>query len=137
MVQANVAVPKISVCVHASNGAGHYAMASAAWDPRFVFTWPNSRTSVMGAEQAAKTLTQIKVAALRRQGQEPTGEALARLEREVFDAYESTSDPYYSTSEMWDDGILDPVDTRNALGIALSAALNAPIEPGRYGVLRV
>lgn len=136
MVQANVTVPKISVCVHASNGAGHYAMANAAWDPRFVFTWPNARISVMGAAQAAKTLAQIKVAALKRQGQEPTTEELKAIEQQVFDAYESTSDPYYATSEMWDDGILDPVDTRNALGIALSAALNAPIEPGRYGVLR-
>jgi len=137
MVQANVRVPKISVCVHASNGAGHYAMASAAWDPRFLFTWPNTRVSVMGAEQAAKTLAQIKVAALKREGKVLNPEELAAVERQVFEEYEGKSDCYYGTSEMWDDGVLDPVDTRNALGIALGVALNNVPEVGRRGVLRI
>lgn len=137
MVQANVRVPKLAVCVHASNGAGHYAMNSAAWDPRFIFTWPNSRVSVMGAEQAAKTLTQIKVAALKRHGKILNAEDLAAIEQRIFAEYESTSDCYYGTSEMWDDGVLDPVDTRNALGIALGAALNNMPAQGRRGVLRI
>jgi 3-methylcrotonyl-CoA carboxylase beta subunit len=137
MVQANVRVPKLAVCVHASNGAGHYAMTSAAWDPRFLFTWPNSRVSVMGAQQAAKTLAQIKVAALRREGREPGPDELAAIERQIFDEYESTSDCYYGTSEMWDDGVLDPLDTRNALGIALGVALNNVPDAVRRGVLRI
>ena len=137
MVQANVRVPKLSVCVHASNGAGHYAMTSAAWDPRFIFTWPNTRVSVMGAEQAAKTLAQIKAAAMKREGKVSTKEEIAALEQQIFTEYENTSDCYYGTSEMWDDGVLDPVDTRNALGVALGVALNNVPEAGRRGVLRI
>lgn len=137
MVQANVRVPKLSVCVHASNGAGHYAMASTAWDPRFVFTWPNTRVSVMGAEQAAKTLAQIKVAAMKREGKALKPEEMAAVEQQVFAEYEGTSDCYYGTSEMWDDGVLDPLDTRNALGVALGVALNNVPESGRRGVLRI
>jgi len=136
-VQANVTVPKISICMHASSGAGHYAMASMSWDPRFVFSWPNARTSVMGAEQAAKTLMQVRVGALKREGKVPSPEELRLIEAEVFETYESTSDAYYSSSEMWDDGVIDPVDTRNVLGMAISAALHKPIEQGRYGILRV
>lgn len=137
MVQANVRVPKLSVCVHASNGAGHYAMTSAAWDPRFLFTWPNTRVSVMGAEQAAKTLAQIKVAAMKREGKELNAEEMAAVEKQVFEEYEGKSDCYYGTSEMWDDGVLDPVDTRNALGVALGVALNNVPEVGRQGILRI
>lgn len=136
-VQANVTVPKLSVCMHASSGAGHYAMASLAWDPRFVFSWPNARISVMGAEQAAKTLTQLRAAALKREEKIPTPEALQAIESDVFETYQSTSDAYYASSEMWDDGVIDPIDTRNVLGMALSAALHKPIAPGRYGILRI
>ncbi len=136
MVQANVTVPKIALVTHSSAGAGHYAMSSMAWDPRFVFSWPNARVVLMGREQAAKTLAQVKVAALKREGKVPAPEELAAIERQVAEEYDAKSDAYYATSEMWDDGIVDPADTRNALGIALSAALNCPFEPGRYGVLR-
>lgn len=137
-VQANLTVPKISICMHASCGAGHYAMANMAYDPRFVFSWPNARVSVMGAEQAAKTLVQIRVAALKRAGKDPSLEELEAIEKEIYDTYQNTSDAYYSSSEMWDDGVIDPIDTRNVLGVALSASLNKPIEPpGRYGILRI
>jgi 3-methylcrotonyl-CoA carboxylase beta subunit len=138
MVQANVTVPKISVYVHASQGAGNYAMTGPAWYPRFLFAWPNSRSSIMGAEQAVKTLTEVRVTNLRREeDREPTSEELARIQADVGDYYERTSHPYHLTSELRDDGLIDPVDTRNTLGMALSAALNAPIERTPGGVLRI
>ena len=138
MVQANVTVPKISVYVHASQGAGNYAMTGPAWNPRFLFAWPNSRSSIMGAEQAVKTLTQVRVANLQREeGRDPTPVDLDRIQEEVGDYYERTSHPYHLTSEIRDDGLLDPVDTRNALAMALSAALNAPITRRPGGVLRI
>lgn len=137
MVQANVTVPKLSVYVHASQGAGNYAMAGPAWDPRFLFAWPNSRSSIMGAEQAVKTLTQVKVANLKREQQrDPTAEEMDQIREEVFDYYERTSHPYHLTSELRDDGLIDPVDTRNTLGMALSASLSAPIERTPGGVMR-
>ena len=119
MVQANVTVPKLALITHASNGAGHYAMNSMAWDPRFLFSWPNARVSVMGGEQAAKTLAQVKLAALKREGKVPGPDEVAAIMRQTAAEYDAKSDAYYATSELWDDGILDPVDTRNALGIAL------------------
>jgi 3-methylcrotonyl-CoA carboxylase beta subunit len=138
MVQANVTVPKFSVYVHASQGAGNYAMTGPAWDPRFLFAWPNSRSSIMGAEQAVKTLTEVRVANLKREEQrEPTPAELERIQAEVGDYYERTSHPYHLTSELRDDGLIDPVDTRNTLAMALSAALNAPIERTPGGVLRI
>jgi 3-methylcrotonyl-CoA carboxylase beta subunit len=138
MVQANVTVPKISVYVHASQGAGNYAMAGPAWDPRFLFAWPNSRSSIMGAEQAVKTLTEVRIASMRReQGRDPLPEELAKIQDEVGDYFERTSHPYHLTSEMRDDGLIDPVDTRNTLGMALSAALSAPIRRTPGGVLRI
>jgi 3-methylcrotonyl-CoA carboxylase beta subunit len=137
MVQANVTVPKLSVLVHASQGAGNYAMSGRAWSPRFLFGWPNSRSSTMGAEQAVKTLMQVRLASARREGREPDAEQMALMEREVGDYFERTSHPYHLTSELRDDGLIDPVDTRNSLGMALSAALNAPFERTPGGVLRV
>jgi 3-methylcrotonyl-CoA carboxylase beta subunit len=137
MVQANVTVPKLALIAHASNGAGHYAMNSMAWDPRFLFSWPNARVSVMGGEQAARTLAQVKLAALKREGKVPGPDEVAAIMRETAAEYDARSDAYYATSELWDDGILDPLDTRNALGVALSVALNSPFDPGRYGVLRI
>jgi 3-methylcrotonyl-CoA carboxylase beta subunit len=138
MVQANVTVPKLSVYVHASQGAGNYAMAGPAWDPRFLFAWPNSRSSIMGAEQAVKTLTEVRVANLRREeGREPAAEELAKIQEEVGEYYERTSHPYHLTSELRDDGLIDPIDTRNTLAMALSASLNAPFERTPGGVLRI
>ncbi len=105
MVQANVTVPKVSVLVNASQGAGNYAMAGRAWAPRFLFAWPNSRSATMGADQAVKTLTQVRVASMRRAGREPEPGELATIEEEVGEYFERTSSPYHLTSEMRDDGL--------------------------------
>ncbi|MCP5034500.1 MAG: methylcrotonoyl-CoA carboxylase [Actinomycetia bacterium] len=138
MVQANVTVPKLSVYCHASQGAGNYAMTGPAWDPRFLFTWPNSRSSIMGAEQAVNTLVEVRIANLRREeNREPSPEELEEILQEVGEYYERTSHAYHLTSELRDDGLIDPVDTRNTLAMALSASLNAPIERTPGGVLRI
>jgi 3-methylcrotonyl-CoA carboxylase beta subunit len=137
MVQANVTVPKISLLVHASQGAGNYAMAGRAWGPRFLFAWPNSRSATMGSEQAVGVLTQVRVASMQRQGLVPDPSELARIEAEVGEHFERTASPFYLTSELRDDGLIDPVDTRNTLGMALSAALCAPIARRPGGVLRI
>jgi 3-methylcrotonyl-CoA carboxylase beta subunit len=137
MVQANVTVPKISVLVHASQGAGNYAMAGRAWAPRFLFAWPNSRSATMGSEQAVRTLSQVRVASLRRRGHEPDPDELARIEAEVGEYFERTSNPYHLTSELRDDGLIDPTDTRNTLGMALLAALCGPADRTPGGVLRI
>ena len=137
MVQANVTVPKLSVHMHASYGAGHYAMASRAWAPRFVFTWPNARVGIMGADQAAKTLSQLRVESLRREGREPTVAELQAIDDEIQTSYDRWNNPYHVTSELRDDGLIDPVDTRNALGMALSSCLQAPLPRAPGGVLRI
>jgi 3-methylcrotonyl-CoA carboxylase beta subunit len=137
MVQANVTVPKISLLVHASQGAGNYAMAGRAWSPRFLFAWPNSRSATMGAEQAVNTLAQVRVASLKRQGLEPSPGELEAIKSEVGEYFEQTASPFYLTSEVRDDGLIDPTDTRNTLGMAFSAALNAPILRTPGGVLRI
>jgi len=136
MVQAGVDVPKFTVLVNGSFGAGNYGMAGRAWDPRFLFTWPNSQISVMGAEQAAKTLTMLKVAQLAKQGKQLSQEEIAAIQTPIFEEYSRQSSAYFATSELWDDGIIDPVDTRNALGISISASLNAPIERQPGGIMR-
>jgi 3-methylcrotonyl-CoA carboxylase beta subunit len=130
-------VPKITVMVNGSFGAGNYGMAGRAFDPRFVFTWPQHQISVMGAEQAANVLVDIKLRQLKLQGETLTTDEIAAIREPIVDEYRRQSSAYYSTSEIWDDGLLDPVDTRNALGMALSAALNKPIERPHYGVFRL
>ena len=137
MTQATVDVPKLTVMCNGSYGAGNYAMAGRAYDSRLLFSWPNSKISVMGMEQAVGVLTQIKIASLAREGKKPTSEELVAIEDSVRDEYEQKSSAYWATSEMWDDGIIDPADTRNALGMAISASLNAPIETDRIGLLRI
>ena len=137
MVQANVRVPKFTIITNGSFGAGNYAMTGRAFDPRFLFSWPNAQISVMGSEQAAKTLAQIKVAALSRKGKTVSEEEIAAIEQPIYEEYAAQSDAYYATSEIWDDGIIDPTDTRNTLGMAISASLNAPFEEPRRGVLRI
>jgi 3-methylcrotonyl-CoA carboxylase beta subunit len=137
MVQANVRVPKFTVITNGSFGAGNYAMTGRAFDPRFLFSWPNSQISVMGAEQAAKTLAQIKVAALKRKGQVLSADEIAAIEQPIYEEYAAQSDAYFATSEVWDDGIIDPTDTRNTLGMAISASLNAPFAHPAQGILRV
>lgn len=138
MVQANVTVPKFSVFVNASQGAGNYAMTGRAWRPRFLFTWPNSRSAIMGPEQAVTTLTEVRVASIRRErGRDPTPEEIKDIVANVGEYFERTSGPYHLTSEVRDDGLIDMVDTRNALGMALSASLNAPILRAPGGILRI
>jgi 3-methylcrotonyl-CoA carboxylase beta subunit len=130
-------VPKFTVMCHGSFGAGNYGMSGRAFDSRLVFSWPQSQISVMGAEQAANTLAEVKIRQLARQGKQLEEEAIAAIRDPVLAEFKRKQSAYWSTSEIWDDGILDPVDTRNALGIGLSAALNTPIGDPRYGVFRM
>jgi 3-methylcrotonyl-CoA carboxylase beta subunit len=112
-------------------------MSGRAFDPRFMFSWPQSQVSVMGAEQAAGVLTDVKLRQLARSGLQLSEQETAAIRDPVLEDYRRQSSAYYATSEIWDDGILDPVDTRNAIGISLSAALNAPIASPHYGVFRM
>ncbi|MCP4683465.1 MAG: methylcrotonoyl-CoA carboxylase [Desulfobacterales bacterium] len=137
MVQTNLDVPKLTVITNGSFGAGNYAMCGRAYDARFLFSWPNSKISVMGMEQAAKTLTQIRLKALERKGKTLSKEEENKIYDGIAQDYQEKSDAYYSTSELWDDGIIDPVDTRQALGIALSVALNHEFHETPDGVLRI
>jgi 3-methylcrotonyl-CoA carboxylase beta subunit len=130
-------VPKITLIVGGSYGAGNYGMCGRAFGPRFLFTWPNSRISVMGGEQAASVL-----ATVRRDGIEARGESWSVEEEEKFKApirarYEEEGNPYFATARLWDDGIIAPSETRRVLALALSACLNAPISPTRFGVFRM
>jgi 3-methylcrotonyl-CoA carboxylase beta subunit len=136
MAMACSHVPKLTVMCHGSFGAGNYGLCGRAFDGRFLFSWPNHRIAVMGGEQAADTLAEVKLGQLRRAGLEQDPASIERVRDATLQAYLHQTDAYYSTSELWDDGILDPVDTRNALGVALAACANAPMgEPG-YGVFR-
>ena len=130
-------VPKFTVIIGGSFGAGNYGMCGRAYSPRFLFTWPNARISVMGGEQAASVLATVK-----REAMEAKGETWSKEEEEAFRApvrasYEAEGDPYFATARLWDDGIIDPVQTRDVLGLAISASLNAPIEDARFGVFRM
>ena len=136
MAQSCSHVPKLTVMCHGSFGAGNYGMCGRAFDGRLLFAWPNHQIAVMGGEQAAATLAEVKVRQLQRTGAASDPEAIRRLRAETLRAYEEQTSAYYSTSELWDDGILDPVDTRNALGVALSAAMNAPAGTPGNGVFR-
>jgi 3-methylcrotonyl-CoA carboxylase beta subunit len=130
-------VPKFTVVLGGSFGAGNYAMCGRAYGARFLWMWPNARISVMGGEQAASVL-----ATVRRDGFEAAGRQWSAADEEAFKApireqYEQQGNPYYASARLWDDGVIDPVDTRRVLGLALSASLNAPIERGRFGVFRM
>ena len=130
-------VPKFTVVIGGSFGAGNYAMCGRAYGARFLWMWPNARISVMGGEQAASVLATVK-----RDGFEAAGKSWSADEEEAFKApireqYESQGSPWYATARLWDDGIIDPADTRRVLGLAISASLNAPIEPAKFGVFRM
>jgi 3-methylcrotonyl-CoA carboxylase beta subunit len=134
---ATASVPKFTVVTGGSFGAGNYGMCGRAYSPRFLFMWPNARISVMGGEQAASVLATVK-----RDGIERKGGAWSREEEDAFKApvralYETEGNPYYSTARLWDDGIIDPADTRRVLGLALTASLNAPFGPRGFGVFRM
>jgi acetyl-CoA carboxylase carboxyltransferase component len=135
---ANAAVPKLTVIIGGSFGAGNYGMCGRAYEPRFLWMWPNARISVMGGEQAANVLATVKQDQRSRRG-EPlmSDEELAEFKQPILDKYEREGSPYYSTARLWDDGILDPAQTRRVLGLALSACLNAPVEETQYGVFRM
>ena len=130
-------VPKFTVIIGGSFGAGNYGMCGRAYSPRFLWMWPNARISVMGGEQAASVL-----ATVRREGLESRGESWSAEQEESFKApireqYEHQGHPYYATARLWDDGIIDPADTRMVLGLAMSASLNAPIPETKFGVFRI
>jgi 3-methylcrotonyl-CoA carboxylase beta subunit len=134
---ANSVVPKFTVIIGGSFGAGNYGMCGRAYDPRFLWMWPNARISVMGGEQAASVL-----ATVRRDGFEARGEDWSAEDEEAFkapirDQYEAQGSPYYATARLWDDGVIDPADTRRVLGLAISASLNRPIEATTFGVFRM
>jgi 3-methylcrotonyl-CoA carboxylase beta subunit len=130
-------VPKLTVIIGGSFGAGNYAMCGRAYSPRFLWMWPNARISVMGGDQAASVLATVRRDQLEARGQDwPSAEEDA-FKKPVRDQYEHQGNPYYATARLWDDGIIDPADTRRVLGLALSAAANAPLEPAGYGVFRM
>ncbi|SEN48813.1 3-methylcrotonyl-CoA carboxylase beta subunit [Gemmobacter aquatilis] len=134
---ATTNVPKITMLVGGSFGAGNYGMAGRAYSPRFLWTWPNSRISVMGGEQAAGVLATVKRDALDRAGTDWSAEDEAAFKRPTIEMFETQSHPLYATARLWDDGIIDPRRTRQTLALSLSAALCAPIEPTRFGVFRM
>ncbi|MCC7123633.1 MAG: methylcrotonoyl-CoA carboxylase [Acidobacteria bacterium] len=134
---ANSVVPKFTVVIGGSFGAGNYGMCGRAYDPRFLWMWPNARISVMGGEQAAGVLTTVKRDQLAREGKDFPAEDEAAIRNPILQKYEQEGSPYYSTARLWDDGILDPAQTRQALALGVSAAFNAPIPPAKFGVFRM
>ena len=134
---ANSVVPKLTVIVGGSFGAGNYGMCGRAYDPRLLWMWPNARISVMGGEQAAGVLATVKRDQLARRGASLSPDEEATIRQPILDKYEHEGSPYYSTARLWDDGILDPADTRQALALGLSAAYNAPIPQPTFGVFRM
>ena len=134
---ATVAVPKFTVILGGSFGAGNYGMCGRAYDPRFLWTWPSARISVMGGEQAANVLATVKRDQSAREGRSDPVAGAQRLRQTILDKYEQEGSPYYATARLWDDGIIDPLDTRHALAIGLAAACNAPLPHSSFGVFRM
>ena len=133
-----VPVPKFTIVIGGSHGAGNYGMCGRAYDPRFLFMWPNSRISVMGGPQAADVLTTVKQDQRSRENKFPmSGNSLNEFRNPILEKYETEGSPYYSTARIWDDGIIDPRDTRDILGLCISASLNAPMPEQTYGVFRM
>ncbi len=134
---ATAAVPKITMLIGASFGAGNYGMCGRAYSPRFLWTWPNSRIAVMGAEQAAGVLATVKREAVERRGGTFTDKEEAAVKAPVLTQFEEQSHPLHASARLWDDGIIDPTHSRDVLGLSLAASLNAPIEATRFGVFRM
>src|SRR5687768_4872439 len=134
---ANAQVPKFTVVIGGSFGAGNYGMAGRAYQPRQLWMWPNARISVMGGEQAASVLAQVKQEQLERAGKTMSAAEIDKVKAPVLAKYEEEGSPYYSTARLWDDGVIPPADTRTVLGLGISAALNAPIPETRFGVFRM
>jgi 3-methylcrotonyl-CoA carboxylase beta subunit len=135
---ATTRVPKLTVVIGGSFGAGNYAMSGRAYGSRFLWMWPNARISVMGGEQAANVLLTIKQEQLAREGKSAMSQTEAdEFKRPILEKYENEGNPYHSTARLWDDGVIDPVDTRQVLGLALSIVLNSPVEENNFGVFRM
>ncbi len=134
---ANVNVPKFTVVFGGSFGAGNYAMAGRAYDPRFLFMWPNAKISVMGGEQAAGVLIQVKQDQLAAEGKSMQMEEIEKLRENILQKYNHEGSAYYSTSRLWDDGIIDPVDTRKVIAMGIAISLNKPYEETKYGIFRM
>jgi 3-methylcrotonyl-CoA carboxylase beta subunit len=137
MAVANAGVPKFTVIVGGSFGAGNYGMCGRAYSPRFLWMWPNARISVMGRQQAANVLLTVQEESLRREDKEMSDEQREDFKAPILEKYEDEGNPYHSTARLWDDGIIDPVDTRMVLALGLSAAANAPAKETRYGIFRM
>ncbi len=134
---ATTAVPKVTMLIGGSFGAGNYGMSGRAYSPRFLWTWPNSRISVMGGPQAAGVLSTVKREQIERAGKSWSAQEEARFRQPVIDQFEEQGHPLYASARLWDDGIIDPAKTRAVLGLSLTAALNAPVEATRFGVFRM
>ena len=130
-------VPKFTIIIGGSFGAGNYAMCGRAYQPRMIWMWPNARISVMGGEQASSVLATIRRDAIEASGEKWSFEDEEAFKQPIRDSYEKEGHPYHATARLWDDGIIDPIDTRHVLGLALSAAMNAPIKRGRHGIFRM
>ena len=134
---ATAPVPKFTVLIGGSSGAGNYAMCGRAYSPRFLWTWPNSRISVMGGEQAASVLSQVRRDAMEAKGQTWSPSEEERFKEPIRAQFEKQSSPYYATARLWDDGIVDPAQTRRVLALGISASLNAPMRDPRFGIFRM
>ena len=130
-------VPKFTGLIGGSYGAGNYGMCGRAYDPTMMWMWPNARISVMGGEQAAGVLAQVRQDGLARKGQSMSVEEEVAFKAPIIEQYEKQGNPYYASARLWDDGIIDPAQTRQVLGLAISAALNAPIEDTQFGIFRM
>ena len=135
---STVQVPKFTVIIGGSFGAGNYGMCGRAYNPRFLWMWPNARISVMGGEQAAGVLTTVKQANLKSKGDTPMSKSqIEEFEKPILEKYEKEGSPYYSTARLWDDGVIDPTQTRDILGLAISASLNEQIDDPKWGIFRM
>jgi 3-methylcrotonyl-CoA carboxylase beta subunit len=134
---ATAQVPKFTILIGGSFGAGNYGMCGRAYDPRFLFMWPNSRISVMGGEQAAGVMAQVTRDKKEKLGENWSAEEETAFKQPIIDDYEHQGHPYYASARLWDDGIIDPADTRQVLGLALSASLNKEIKETKFGIFRM
>ncbi|SPL69937.1 carboxyl transferase domain-containing protein [Acinetobacter stercoris] len=137
MAVANANVPKLTLIIGGSFGAGNYGMCGRAYSPRFLWTWPNSRISVMGGEQAASVLSTLKRDQIEATGEAWSSDAEDEFKQPIRNQYEKQGHPYYASARLWDDGVIDPAQTRHVLGLSLAATLNAPIQPTKFGVFRM
>ena len=134
---ANAQVPKFTVMIGGSYGAGNYGMCGRGYDPRLLWMWPNGRISVMGGEQAADVLATVRKRSLEKKGKSVSDAEMKKYREEILELYEEEGSPYYSTARMWDDGVVDPLDTRALLALGISMSLNGPVPDQKYGVFRM